>query len=94
MEYIQVKPEEPGEALEGMGAVDEEAAAEVEEAGSEVGDPKTLALTAESRPPPKGYSKGPKVSASWVWPGSQRGVGRSVSRVSSFGRDYLANCQF
>ena len=94
MEYIQVKPEEPDYDPEGMQAVDEQAAAEVEEAGPEVGEPKTLALIAESRPPPKGYSIGPKVSALWVWLGSQRGVGLSVSRVSSFGRDYLANCQF
>ena len=49
MEYIQVKPEEPDEDLDGTGAVDEEAPAEVEEAGPEVGDPKTLALVAESR---------------------------------------------
>ena len=83
-----------GRGSGGDGVVDEEAAAEVEEAGPEVGEPKTLALIAESRPPPKDYSKGPRVSASWVWPGSQRGVGRSVSRVSSFGRDYLGSYQF
>ena len=43
MEYIQVKPVEPGEDLEGAVADEEAAAAEVGEEELEVGGPRTLA---------------------------------------------------
>ena len=36
--------------------------------------------------PSKDYSTGPKVSASWVWPGSQISVGQFGRQVSGFGR--------
>ena len=71
MEYIQVKPEEPDEDLEGRVAVDEEAPAEVEEAGPEVGDPKTLSLIArKSATPPRVIIK--------VQSCQRRGSGRAV----------------
>ena len=94
MEYIQVKPVEPEEDLEGVVADEEAAAAEVGEEELEVGGPRTQATTGGSRQLPRGYSRGPMVTASWVWPGSQRGDRQSVSLVCSFGRDCLECFRF
>ena len=66
MEYIQVEPEED---LEGVVADEEAAAAEVGEEELEVGGPRTQATTGGSRQLPRGYSRDPMVTASWVGPG-------------------------